>query len=90
MGIVMCDRRFGISSRNVRGAVLSGCAVGALALGLGQPITAHALTFTPGDLVVSVEGNGDGSASNGTAATGNTGASSNTYIDNQAAPLTLI
>jgi hypothetical protein len=89
MGIVMCDRRFGISSRNVRGAVLSGCAVGALALGLGQPITAHALTFTPGDLVVSVEGNGDGSAGNGTAATGNTGASSDAYIDNQAAPLTL-
>lgn len=85
----MFNRLIGISPRALRGFVLTGGAVGALALWLGEPITAQALTFTPGDLVVSVEGNGDGSASNGTAATGNTGVSANTYLDNQAAPLTL-
>jgi hypothetical protein len=85
----MNNRKLKIARRNIRGAALSGGAIGALALWLAQPMAAQALTFTPGDLVVSVEGNGDGSASNGTAATGNTGASSNTYIDNQAAPLTL-
>lgn len=73
----------------MRGGLLSASTIGALALWLGHPMAAHALTFTPGDLVVSVEGNGDGSASNGTAATGNTGADANTYLDNQAAPLTL-
>ena len=50
---------------------------------------ADALTFTPGDLVVSVEGDGGNTASSGTGATGNTGADSSTYLDNQAAPLWL-
>ena len=63
--------------------------LGGLALLLAGAATANALTFTPGDLVVSVEGNGDGSASGGTATTGNTGGSANTYLDNQAAPLSL-
>jgi hypothetical protein len=40
----------------------------------GAPLTAHALAFTPGDLVISVYGDGDGSG---------------TYTDNQAAPITL-
>jgi hypothetical protein len=67
---------------------LSSVAVGALALCISSP-AAKALTFTEGDLVVSVEGNGSGTASGGTAATGNTGANANKYLDNQAAPLTL-
>jgi hypothetical protein len=85
----MVMRRFGMWRRDWRGLLPRVGAIGVLGVGLGQPIGAHALTFTPGDLVVSVEGNGDGSASTGTAATGNTGASANTYLDNQAAPLTL-
>ena len=68
---------------------LGGVALGSFALLLAGSATANALTFTQGDLVVSVEGNGDGSASGGTAATGNTGGSANAYQDNQAAPLSL-
>ena len=85
----MFTRRIETSSRVSRGFLYTGVAFGALALWLGQPITAHALTFTPGDLVVSVEGNGSGTASNGSSATGNTGANAIQYLDNQAAPLTL-
>jgi hypothetical protein len=49
-----------------------------LLIGGMAPVSAHAITyFTPGDLVVSVEGNGV------------QGASSGPYTDNQAAPLTL-
>ncbi len=51
--------------------------------------SAYALDFIPGDLVVSVEGNGSGTASGGTSANGNTGANATTYLDNQAAPITL-
>jgi hypothetical protein len=36
--------------------------------------------FTAGDLVVSVEGNGSGTASGGTAATGNSSANAGTYL----------
>jgi hypothetical protein len=50
-----------------------------------DPVT----SFTAGDLVVSVEGNGSGTVSAGTSPTGNTGANADTYLDNQAAPLTL-
>jgi len=75
-------------TRGSRGVWLSGVALGALALCFTIP-AANALTFTEGDLVVSVEGNGDGSASNGASATGNTGANTNKYLDNQAAPLSL-
>ena len=60
-----------------------------MALWLGNCSIANALTFTAGDIIVSVEGNGGNSASAGTSATGNTGANANTYLDNQAAPLTL-
>ncbi len=72
-----------------RAGWLSGVAFGALALWLGNPANANAATFFAGDLIVSVEGNGSNTASGGTAATGNTGGSANTYLDNQAAPLTL-
>ncbi len=49
-----------------------------LLIGGMAPVSAHAITyFTPGDLVVSVEGNGV------------QGAPSGPYADNQAAPLTL-
>jgi hypothetical protein len=59
-----------------RGAVLRGCAIAAVLVSAGawMPTYAQSLTFTPGDLVVSVEGDGS-----------NTGS----YSDNQAAPLTL-
>lgn len=63
-------------------------AAGAAALGRAEPAQAGTF-FTTGDVVVSVEGNGDGSAADGTSATGNTGADEYTYLDNQAAPLTL-
>lgn len=53
-----------------------------------QPYT-PLTSFTAGDLVVSVEGNGAGDASNGASATGNTGASADSYLDNEAAPLSL-
>jgi len=46
-------------------------------------------SLTAGDLVVAVEGDGSGTAAAGASATGNTGANSTTYLDNQAAPLTL-
>ncbi len=64
----------------------------AVAVWLGSYAAANAGSatfFTPGDLVVSVEGNGSNTAMGGTSATGNTGADANTYLDNQAAPLTL-
>lgn len=59
-----------------RGAVLRGCAIVAVltAGAAWMPAYAQSLTFTPGDLVVSVEGDGS-----------NTGS----YSDNQAAPITL-
>ena len=82
-------RRIEKSPRAKRGFLFSGVAFGALAVWLGSPVTANASFFTVGDLIVSVEGNGSGTASGGTAATGNTGGSANTYLDNQAAPLTL-
>ncbi len=75
--------------RASRARLFGGVAFSALALWLGSSAAASALTFTQGDLVVSVEGNGSGTASGGTGATGNSGGSSTTYLDNQAAPLTL-
>lgn len=45
---------------------------------------ARAQVFTPGNLVVSVEGNGSNTAASGTG-----GANALIYLDNQAAPLTL-
>jgi hypothetical protein len=45
-----------------------------------------ALSFTAGDLVVSVEGNGSNTAAT---QSGNTGSAAGTYEDNQAAPVTL-
>ena len=59
-----------------------------LAGALAHPSGAQAqsaFTFTAGDLVVAVEGNG----SNTAASSGNTGSSANTYLDDQAAPMTL-
>ncbi|HTY50936.1 MAG TPA: hypothetical protein VMB48_14700, partial [Steroidobacteraceae bacterium] len=43
-------------------------------------------SFTAGDLVVSVEGNGSNTAAT---SSGNTGSDAGSYLDNQAAPLTL-
>lgn len=63
-------------------------ALAALAVSLGHSQTARAqsaFTFTPDDLVVAVEGDGSNTAS----LSGNSGADSDTYLDNQAAPLTL-
>lgn len=80
------------SSRPVRSKPkywLCGVAFGAIAVWLASPAVANAFEFTTGDLVVSVEGDGSNTASGGTSATGNTGADADTYIDNQAAPLTL-
>lgn len=64
----------------------------AAAGGMTMSVTPQAMAqlyFTPGDLVVSVEGNGSNTAAGGSSATGNTGASAGTYLDNQASPLTL-
>ena len=61
----------------------------AAALGYVQPSLAQSasnFSFTAGDLVISVEGNGSNTAAT---QSGNTGASLGTYLDNQAAPLTL-
>ena len=85
----MFNRCTHIAPRISRAFLMGGVAFCGLVFWLGQPMSVHALTFTPGDLVVSVEGNGDGSASSGTAATGNTGADAYAYLDNQAAPLSL-
>ncbi len=59
-----------------KGAVLRGCAIAAVLVtgAAWMPVYAQSLTFTPGDLVVTVEGDGS-----------NTGS----YSDNQAAPITL-
>jgi len=63
---------------------------GAVALSLGRAGAAHAqaapFSFTADDLVVAVEGNGSGTAAT---ASGNTGTDVGTYLDNEAAPLTL-
>src|ERR1700735_790084 len=56
---------------------------------LPRPASAGPLSFSAGDLVVTVEGNGSGTASGGGAVTGNTGSSANIYQDNQAAPMSL-
>lgn len=79
-----------MSKRNVK-FLLSTVLVSGVVLQIvaGQAMASPLPAFIAGDLVVSVEGNGDGSASGGTAATGNTGASANSYLDNQAAPLSL-
>lgn len=76
------------STRNdfLRTALL--LAVGATAL-FGPTRQAGAQFFQSGDLVVSVEGNGSNTAGGGASATGNTGADADSYLDNQAAPLTL-
>lgn len=69
--------------------VLSSVVLGVVvAVGAG-PASAMPFHFTPGDLVVSVEGNGGGTAGGGSSATGNTGGASAIYLDNQAAPLML-
>jgi hypothetical protein len=65
-----------LSSRLCR---FGGVALSATVLWLGTFASADALTFTPGDLVISVEGNG---------AAGPTSASG-PFTDNQAAPLSL-
>jgi len=72
----------------MRALYLGGVAAIALASAT-LPAAADPLYFTPGDLVVAVEGNGSNTAALGTSATGNTGASATSYLDNQAAPLTL-
>jgi hypothetical protein len=59
------------------------------AIATAGPAQADPFSFTAGDLVVSVEGNGSGTASGGASATGNTGGSAGIYQDNQAAPLSL-
>jgi hypothetical protein len=65
--------------------------VAALAAGQVAVPSAKAapFSFAAGDLVVSVVGNASNTANAGTDATGNTGANANTFLDNQAAPLTL-
>jgi hypothetical protein len=73
---------------SLRKTAVAAALLSAAALALGQSPAAwaqSAFSFTAGDLVVAVEGNGSGTA----ASSGNTGASSNTYLDDQAAPLTL-
>ena len=62
----------GLSRRLLGGAVTTG--LGLVGLGLTVSTSANAAPFTPGDLVVSVYGNGSGTGS---------------YGDNQAAPITL-
>lgn len=74
IGKVQCGAP--LSSRICR---FGGVALSATVLWLGTVAGAGALTFTPGDLVISVEGNG---------AAGPTSASG-PFTDNQAAPLTL-
>jgi len=74
----------------VRETVFFGVASAMLAtLAAPRPAMADPFSFTAGDLVVSVEGNGSNTASGGGSSTGNTGGSANIYQDNQAAPLTL-
>src|SRR6202012_1158566 len=76
---------FGLRART---RLLSSVALSAFALWLPHSnAEASSLPFfTQGDLVVSVEGNGSNTASG---ETGNSGANAHTYLDNQAAPLTL-
>lgn len=68
--------------------LLSVAAVAALVLGSTRPALAQSsdFSFTANDLVVAVEGNGSDTAAS---LSGNTGADAGTYLDNQAAPLTL-
>ena len=71
-------------------ASMASVATAAMALALATPAAAGTIkSFTAGDLVVAVEGDGAGTAAAGTSATGNTGTNSTAYLDNQAAPLTL-
>jgi len=62
--------------------------IAAALAGIAGPVMGDPFFFTPGDIVVTVEGNGSNTASGGTAATGNT-ANPNTYMDGEASPLTL-
>jgi hypothetical protein len=82
-GGVMINRQTGATQRAsgvpALARWLGGVALGAMVLALGDSGVADAFTFTPGDLVISVEGNG-------AAGPNSTGGP---YADNQGAPLSL-
>jgi hypothetical protein len=76
--------------RGIKIVFLMPAATAAMVVSLMGPRIADAqspgFTFAPGDLVVAVEGNGSNTAA---MYSGNSGTSAGTYLDNQAAPLTL-